>query len=154
MWSLMEYASASPLWRSPPRVGPGGLDDKRPVLGWNYCWDASCMARLVRSLHGYSFLCTSLSVGAIWVVCHWHSVLLLTVHACWPRRQRTVVGVTQPGFAGTTAARPFPCYSASGEDHNVYIYYPHSMGGGVKRLFRKVDNRSGDYDPTDPGNVR
>jgi len=50
---------------------------------------------------------------------------------------------------GVQINKPFLEKPVDADDHNIHIYYPMSAGGGTKRLFRKVKNRSSEFYPNE-----
>ncbi|XP_061077456.1 inositol hexakisphosphate and diphosphoinositol-pentakisphosphate kinase 1-like isoform X2 [Conger conger] len=62
-----------------------------------------------------------------------------------PEECNLVEGEDQVEVNGDIFQKPFVEKPVCAEDHNVYIYYPSSAGGGSQRLFRKIGSRSSVY---------
>ncbi|XP_034031815.1 inositol hexakisphosphate and diphosphoinositol-pentakisphosphate kinase 1 isoform X1 [Thalassophryne amazonica] len=64
-----------------------------------------------------------------------------------PEECNLVEGDDHVEVNGEVFQKPFVEKPVCAEDHNVYIYYPTSAGGGSQRLFRKIGSRSSVYSP-------
>jgi len=51
-------------------------------------------------------------------------------------------------YDGHRINKPFVEKPIDGDNHNIWVYYPVSqVGGGCKKLIRKIDDRSSEFDP-------
>lgn len=50
-------------------------------------------------------------------------------------------------YNGLRLNKPFIEKPADADNHNNYVYYPRNAGGGCKKLFRKIKDRSSAFYP-------
>ncbi|KAH8243534.1 hypothetical protein KR032_008322 [Drosophila birchii] len=64
-----------------------------------------------------------------------------------PKHRELIESDDHVEINGIIFNKPFVEKPVSAEDHNIFIYYPTSAGGGSQRLFRKIGTRSSVYSP-------
>jgi len=67
------------------------------------------------------------------------------VDGTWTTLSNVIEQDDQIEIDGQIFHKPFVEKPVSAENHDVYIYFPLSAGGGSQRLFRKVKKKSISY---------